>query len=73
MKTIKDIMITQSVRYTKVEYHDKRFRRFHYIWKGKTVDILWLSSDKGLIPELLERKLEKEFQKKLQNENQKVG
>ena len=64
MKVVKEKMITASVRYTKVEYHNKNFKRFHYFWRGKTVDILWLSSD-GLIPESLEEKLEKEFQEKV--------
>jgi hypothetical protein len=65
MKKLKDIMITASVRYTKVEYHNKNFKRFHYFWRGKTVDILWISSDRSLIPESLEEKLEKEFQEKV--------
>jgi hypothetical protein len=65
MKTLKDKMITSSVRYTKVEFHNKKFRRFHYSWKGQTVDILWLASDREFLPESLEHKLEKEFQEKV--------
>jgi hypothetical protein len=63
MKTIKDKMITSSVRYTKVEFHNKNFKRFHYLWKGLTVDILWLSDDREFIPESLEQRLENEFEK----------
>lgn len=65
MKAIKDKIINSSVRYTKVEFHNKNFKRFHYTWKGKTVDILWLSADRNFIPEKLEQKLEEEFQKKV--------
>lgn len=61
MRTIKDKMVTSSVRYTKVEFHNKYFRRFHYIYKGRTVDILWLADDRSFLPESLEQKLEKEF------------
>lgn len=68
MKTIKDIMITNSVRYIKVEFSNKNFKRFHFKWKEKTVDILWLSGDSSFLPEILERKLEKEFQKQFQKE-----
>lgn len=63
MKTIKDKWVTSSVRYTKVEFHNKTFRRYHYIYKGRTSDILWLSTDREFLPESLEQKLEKEFQK----------
>jgi hypothetical protein len=63
MKTIKDKMINSNVRYTKVEIHNKYFRRFHYNSKGRTVDILWLADDRSFLPELIEQKLEKEFSK----------
>jgi len=65
MKAIKDKWITSSVRYTKVEFHNKYFRRFHYCYKGRTADILWLASDREFLPESLEHKLEKEFQEKV--------
>jgi hypothetical protein len=65
MKTLKDKMITSSVRYTKVEFHNKSFRRFHYCYRGRTTDILWLASDREFLPESLEHKLEKEFQEKV--------
>lgn len=63
MKKIKDKWINSNVRYTKVELHNKNFRRYHYISKGKTANILWLSDDREFIPESIEKKLEKEFQK----------
>lgn len=63
MKIVKEKMISSSVKYTKVEFHNKIFRRFQYIWKGKTMDVLWLSSSREFIPEKLEEKLEEEFQK----------
>ena len=63
MKVVKEKMITSSVIYTKVEFHSKVFRRFQYFWKGKSLDVLWLSSDRSLLPEKLEEKLENEFQK----------
>lgn len=65
MKTVKDKWITSSVRYTKVEFHNKHFRRFHYCYRGRTTDILWLASDREFLPESLEHKLEKEFQEKV--------
>jgi hypothetical protein len=65
MKPVKDRWITQSVRYTKVEFHNKIFRRYHYCYKGRTTDILWLSSDRSFLPESLENKLENEFQKEV--------
>lgn len=63
MKTLKDKMITSSVRYTKCEFHNKIFRRFHYTSRGRTCDILWLADNRDFLPESLEHKLEKEFQK----------
>lgn len=63
MKELKDRWVTSSVRYTKVEFHNKIFRRFHFCYKGKTVDILWLADNREFLPEKLEEKLEKEFQK----------
>jgi hypothetical protein len=63
MIKIKDKMITSSVRYTKVEFHNKKFRRFHYNWKGQTMEILWLANDRSFIPESLEKILENEFKK----------
>lgn len=63
MKTIKEKMVTSSVLYTKVEFHNKYFRRFQYQWKGKILDILWLSDDGNFIPESLEQRLENEFKK----------
>lgn len=63
MKIVKEKMISSSVKYTKVEHHNKIFRRFHYTWKGETMDVLWLSADRDFIPEKLEQKLEEEFQK----------
>lgn len=65
MKTIKDKIINSSVRYTKVEFHNKVFKRFHYNWKGTTVDILWLSHSREFLPQSLEQRLEKEFQEKV--------
>lgn len=65
MRTIKDKMVTSSVRYTKVEFHNKYFRRFHYNSKGRTIHILWLDGDRSFLPESLEQKLEKEFSKKV--------
>ncbi len=63
MKSIKDKWITSSVRYTKVEFHNKTFRRYHYCYKGRTADILWLADDRSFLPESIEQKLEKEFSK----------
>jgi len=63
MKKVKDKWVTSSVRYTKVEFHNKNFRRYHYVYKGRTTDILWLSDEREFLPESLEGKLEKEFQK----------
>jgi len=69
MKSIKDKWITSGVRYTKVEFHNKTFRRYLYCYKGRTTDILWLASDRSFIPESLEQRLEKEFIKEIE----KVG
>jgi hypothetical protein len=63
MKLVKDKMVNPRVRYTKVYFHNKNFRRFQYLSRGRTVDILWLSDDRNFIPEFLEQKLEKEFEK----------
>lgn len=66
MKKLKDKWISSSVRYTKVEFHNKNFRRYHYCYKGRTTDILWLASDGSFIPESIEQRLEKEFLKELE-------
>ena len=58
MKVIKEKMITSSVIYTKVEFHSKIFRRFQFLWKGQILETLWLDSERDLIPERLEEKLE---------------
>lgn len=63
MKVIKEKMITSSVIYTKVEFHSKIFRRFQFLWKGQILETLWLDSERDLIPERLEEKLENEFKK----------
>lgn len=63
MRVIKEKMITSSVSYTKVEFHSKVFRRFQFLWKGKTLEILWLDAERDLIPERLEEKLENEYKK----------
>ena len=65
MKKIKDKWVTTSCRYTKVEFDSKNFKRFHYCHKGRTSDILWLDSDRLFLPESIEQKLEKEFQKQV--------
>lgn len=63
MKKIKDKWVTSSVRYTKVEFDNKNFKRFHYCYQGRTADILWLSNDREFLPDKLEKILEKEFKK----------
>lgn len=65
MKAIEDKIINSSVRYTKVSIDDKKFKRFHYTWRGKTVDILWLAPNSEFLSDSLEKKLEMEFQKKV--------
>ncbi len=67
MKIIKDKYITNCARYTKVELDNKYFRRYHYGYKNRTVDILWLSSDREFINEKLELHLENQF--KIINKN----
>lgn len=69
MKKLKDKWVTSSVRYTKLEFHNKTFRRYQYVYKGRTTDILWLASDRSFIPEHLEKRLEKEFELEIE----KVG
>ena len=63
MKKIKDKWFNSRIRYTKVEFDNKSFRRFHYYYNGRTVDVLWLSDDRSFLPEKIEEKLEKEFEK----------
>lgn len=63
MKIVKQKMITSSVKYSKVEFHNKHFKRFQYQWKGQVLDILWLTDNGNFIPESFEDKLEKEFKK----------
>lgn len=65
MKAVKDKWITSSVRYTKVEFHNKTFRRYYYCYKGIKIEILWLASDRSFLPESLENKLENQFQKEV--------
>lgn len=63
MKKLQDKWVKPVVRYTKVEFDNKKFRRFEYILKDKTSSVLWLDSNRSFIPEFLELKLEKEFEK----------
>lgn len=65
MNILKDTWRAQSVRYTKVEFHNKKFRRYYFCSGGRKVDVLWLASDRTFLPEFLEEKLEKEFQKEV--------
>jgi hypothetical protein len=65
MEIIKDKWIATKARYCKVKYHNKHFRRFHYVSMGRSVDVLWLASDRSFLPETLEKVLESEFQKKV--------
>jgi len=68
MNILKDIWRSKSVRYTKVEFHNKEFRRYYYCSNGRKVDVLWLAFDGTFLPNFLEEKLEKEFQKEFQKE-----
>lgn len=62
MKLLKDKWTTPYVRYTKVEFQNKCFRRYHFIKMGRSIDVLWLASDREFLPEVVEKKLEKEFE-----------
>jgi len=65
MEVIKDTMVSSSVRYTKVLYQHKRFRRFQYYWKGKELETLWLTDISDWLPDFLEDKLEEVFKKEV--------
>lgn len=74
MKILKDNYINSCVRYTKVELDNKYFRRYHYsTYKNRTVDILWLCSDREFINPKLELYLENQFKKINKNLLEKVG
>lgn len=65
MEKVKDVFITPGVRYTKVKFCGKIFKRFQYIWMGKTMDIQWADSESQFMNDSFEKQIEDEFKKKV--------